>query len=148
VITRLCEKVSCTVWASCKQQVKKTCKLISGLLNFTHDYSSFCIMLALLLCFPNLDLQRMQHLLSCPWQCLTSSWLGQQDAVQAKGQASAALQQAQQQQVQTSEHLALLSKQLAEERQQEAALSADVDNLQAELARYKTQVSLLHSVCT
>ncbi len=99
-------------------------------------------MSALLLCFPDLNLQRMHSLLSCLWQCLTASWLGQQDAVQAKGRASAALQQAQQQQVQSSEHLALLSKQLAEERQQEAALSADVDNLQAELARYKTQVRL------
>ncbi len=89
----------------------------------------------------------MQHLHSCPWECLTASWLSQQDAVQAKGRASAALQQAQQQQVQSSEHLALLSKQLAEERQQEAALSADVDNLQTELARYKTQVSLHHSIC-
>ncbi|DBA89546.1 hypothetical protein WJX79_004564 [Trebouxia sp. C0005] len=67
------------------------------------------------------------------------------DAVQAKGRASAALQQAQQQQVQSSEHLALLSKQLAEERLQEAALSANVDNLLAELARYKTQVEVLHS---
>ena len=125
---------------------------------------------ALLLCFCDLNLQRMQHLPSCPWQCLTAgylashyvdvkrcslffsfpltaSWLGQQDAVQAKGRASAALQQAQQQQVQSSEHLALLSKQLAEARQQEAALSVDVDNLQTELARYKTQVRHSHNVC-
>lgn len=64
----------------------------------------------------------------------------QQDAVQAKGRASAALQQAQQQQAQASEHLALLKKQLAEERQQEAASSANLDIVQAELARIKTQV--------
>lgn len=128
--------------------LRRHATLISELLNSTHDFNSFCVKLTLPLCFPELNLQRMQHLLSCPWRCLTASWLGQQDAVQAKGRASAALQQAQQQQVQSSEHLALLSKQLAEERQQEAALSADVDNLQAELACYKTQVRLLHNVCT
>lgn len=64
-----------------------------------------------------------------------------QDAVQGKGRASAALQQAQQQQVQTAEHLSLLTQQLAEERQQVAALSANLDSLQAEHNRYKTQVS-------
>lgn len=63
-----------------------------------------------------------------------------QDAVQAKGRASAALQQIQQHQVQSNEHLALVKKQLAEERQQEAAVSANLDSVQAELARYKTQV--------
>ena len=63
-----------------------------------------------------------------------------QDAVQAKGRASAALQQVQQHQVQSNEHLALLKKQLAEERQQKAAVSANLDSVQAELARYKTQV--------
>lgn len=65
-----------------------------------------------------------------------------QDAVQAKGRASAALQQVQQHQVQSNEHLALLKKQLAEERQQEAAVSANLDSVQAELARYKTQVRI------
>ena len=43
--------------------------------------------------------------------------------------------------MQSGEHLALLSQQLAEERQQVAALSADLDSLQAEHNRYKTQVS-------
>lgn len=61
--------------------------------------------------------------------------------MQAKGRSGAALLQAQQQQVQSGEHLALLSQQLAEERQQVAALSANLDSLQAEHNRYKTQVS-------
>ena len=63
-----------------------------------------------------------------------------QEAVQAKGRASAALQQAQTQQAQTAEHLSLLTQQLTEERQQVAALSAIIDSLQAEHNRYKTQV--------
>ena len=58
----------------------------------------------------------------------------------AKGRASAALQQAQQQLDQSSEHLTLLKKQLAEERQSDAALSANLDSVQAELAQCKTQV--------
>ena len=66
-----------------------------------------------------------------------------QEAVQAKGRASADLQQVQQQQAQSSEHLNLLKKQLAEERQSDAALSANLDSAQAELARYKTQVQSL-----
>ncbi len=72
----------------------------------------------------------------------------QQDAVQTKGRATAGLQQAQQQQAQSNEHLALLKKQLAEERQQEAALSANLDSMQAELVRYKTQVEHCLSVLT
>ena len=63
-----------------------------------------------------------------------------QDAVHAKGRASAALQQAQQQLDQSSEHLNLLKKQLAEERLSNAALSANLDSVQAELAQCKTQV--------
>lgn len=63
-----------------------------------------------------------------------------QEAVQVKGRSNAALQQAQQQQAQTAEHLSLLTQQLAEERQQVAALSANLDSLQAEHNRYKTQV--------
>ena len=66
-----------------------------------------------------------------------------QDAVHAKGWASAALQQAQQQLDQSSEHLTLLKKQLAEERQSDAALSATLDSVQAELAQCKTQVELV-----
>ena len=58
----------------------------------------------------------------------------------AKGRASAALQQAQQQLDQSSEHLNLLKKQLAEERLSNAALSANLDSVQAELAQCKTQV--------
>lgn len=65
-----------------------------------------------------------------------------QDAVQAKGRGSAALQQAQQQQDQTAQHVGLLTQQLSEERQQVAALSANLDSLQAEHNRYKTQVSI------
>ena len=64
-----------------------------------------------------------------------------QDAVHAKGRASAALQQAQQQLDQSSQHLTLLKKQLAEERQSDAALSANLDSVQAELAHCKTQVN-------
>ena len=63
-----------------------------------------------------------------------------QDAVHAKGRASAALQQTQQQLDQSSEHLTLLKKQLAEERHSDAALSANLDSVQAELAQCKTQV--------
>lgn len=58
----------------------------------------------------------------------------------AKGRASAAQQQAQQQLDQSSEHLTLLKKQLAEERQSDAALSANLDSVQAELTQCKTQV--------
>lgn len=64
-----------------------------------------------------------------------------QDAVHAKGRASAALQQAQQQLEQSNEHLTLLKKQLAEERQSDAAVSANLDCVQAELAQCKTQVT-------
>lgn len=60
----------------------------------------------------------------------------------AKGRASAALQQAQQQLDQSSEHLTLLKKQLAEERQSDAVLSANLDSVQAELTQCKTQVDL------
>ena len=70
-----------------------------------------------------------------------------QDAVHAKGRASAALQQAQQQLDQSSEHLTLLKKQLAEERLSDAALSANLDSVQAELAQCKTQVDhCLHQI--
>ena len=71
-----------------------------------------------------------------------------QEAVQAKGRASAALQQAQTQQAQTAEHLSLLTQQLPEERQQVAALSANLDTLQAEHNCYKTQVSQQPVGCT
>lgn len=60
--------------------------------------------------------------------------------MQAKGRATAALQQAQQQLNDSMEHLALLKKQLAEERQSGAASSANLDCVQAELAQCKTQV--------
>ncbi|KAL3151588.1 Centrosomal protein 135kDa, isoform B [Trebouxia sp. C0009 RCD-2024] len=67
------------------------------------------------------------------------------DAVHAKGRASAALQQAQQQLDESKEHLTLLKRQLAEERQAGAASSANLDCLQAELAHCKTQITVLNS---
>lgn len=70
----------------------------------------------------------------------TDPFVFQQDAVQAKGRATAALHQAQQQHAQSGEHLSLLKKQLAEERQSDAALSANLDSVTAELARFRTQV--------
>lgn len=73
--------------------------------------------------------------------CLSVQSCVTQDAVHAKGRASAALQQAQQQLDQSKEHLTLLKKQLAEERQSDAAVSANLDCVQAELAQCKTQVN-------
>ena len=75
-----------------------------------------------------------------------------QEAVHAKGRASAALQQAQQQLDESREHLTLLRKQLAEERQAGAASAANLDCVEAELAHCKTQVracsSSLDEVCS
>ena len=75
-----------------------------------------------------------------------------QEAVHAKGRTSAALQQAQQQLDESREHLTLLRKQLAEERQAGAASAANLDCVETELAHCKTQVracsSFLDEVCS